>query len=374
MPEIAAPVVTPPAAPAPAPAPAPVQDSAVVQEKRGFEARRAWLKEAAQEIGTSSEDGEASETPAVDPKRGKDGKFKKKADAEAKPGTSSEAEKVSEKPSEETDASEAASETKTEGAAKESKDDEASLRSERIEIQNAWTKVNKEHARLRQQSEQLKQVRAEFERLQRFEARFKTEPYKVVEEAGGSLSDWQKRAFSGKDDPRLTDIERMIQQRDAEWQKRFDDISRAQEQKETTAKMQENEQNFIRQLDQNAEKHEALRENKAQAIDMAYDFAENVARHLRGRTDIPRIERPYVEAYLKNVPAALALDPANLMAAVLKRMPKQEASEQEESKPKAASKKTVDNAASGVQASPSPAGMSRKDWIKWAASQVKEDE
>jgi hypothetical protein len=370
-------VQTPAAAPAANAAVAPTSGN---PEKQASEARSIWLKQAAQEIGVTQADVD-DVTPAKETAvRGKDGKFLPKKDkAEAKPKTeeaSSDTESAKQDTHDTIPAKETPAETKTEETPDEAQKE---LIQARTEVQNAWTKVNREMARLRQQSEQLKTVRSEFERLQKLETRLKTEPYKVVEEVGGSLSDWQRRSLTGGDNPQIQDIRQAIAERDAAWQKRFDDIQQAAIAEKQKEKVQATEQNFIAALDAQASQSEVCKAHgKGPAVDMAYDFAEHVARTLRGRGDVPRSEKPFIDEYLKNTPRALALNPENLVRVVERRLARQKVEdaqqeqEVQENKPKQKSK-TVDNAASTQRAAPTQA-KSRAEWLKEAAAQIRVSE
>ena len=366
-------------APAPVPPPAPMAVEAApspsVSDKRGQEARREWIKQAAQELAVvdpSSEDAEPAKLV-----RGKNGKFQKKTETtEVSSKATSETSEATD-----TDSEQSGTEETQENTVEDKQDgvktDDPDLRKERIELQNAWTKVHREMARLRQNTEQLKAIRGEYQRLASIEQRLKTEPYKVVEEHGGSLGDWQRRTLAGglADAPQVQDLRKIIEERDRQWQARFDAIEQGNLQKQQSEAIQATEQSFIRSLDEHAEKADHCKAyGKSKAVDMAYDFAEHVARVLRGRKDIPRSEREYIDAYLENTPRALALSPQNIISAINKRLARESGAVRETpTAAKTTSKKVVDNAATGTRAAPSTKDMTREEFVRWAASQISTD-
>lgn len=419
------PVSTAPALPPPQPGPAAPQPAATGAKRNAEAARigaeqraaneasspkskqsnRSWAESVKDQISVVSEtaDSDSSDEPAVskptaEVNRGPDGKFlpatpkEAPAPAATEPIAAEAAEPVAPpKPAMEPPA--VAEKPKEEPAAKP-RFTEAELVAEVTKTQNAWTQIHREAAKLRQREEGLKAIRAEYERLQGLEKRLKSdERYKVIEEVGGSLGDWQTRAVAGEGpNPQIDDLKKMIADRDAQWENRINKIIGERDSERQSIQIRTAEQNFDSALVSEAAKYEHTRAMGPRAVDGAHDFAEYVARALSGRSDIPRGEFAHVKEYLEKVPRAVALDTGQIMsyhnsrlaqdAALWAPAPKlvepPRAAPPAESDPHRAETRTsrgsqpLDNSASSARATPpTPREMTKAEFASWASKQIR---
>lgn len=268
----------------------------------------------------------------------------------------------------ETDATETSS---TEETTEEAIDTE---RVEKQEVRKAWVQLQKAQGKLRVRENQIKQIADEYRRLQTLEQELRANPYSVVEKMGGSYADWQKRVLSGEGDPRVDDVKRMIEERDRQWQAKFDAIEQEKQQQQ----MHSHENNFVSKLEQHVNELPHCKAlGTTVAVDMAHDFAEYVARAMSGQGSVPKSEMRYVERYAKETPKQLLLDPKRIATFINTRLAEQAKAlgvsidKKQDSSVAKAKKPVIDNTTSQTRATPRGNGrMSTKDWIKEAASQV----
>jgi hypothetical protein len=255
-------------------------------------------------------------------------------------------------------------------------------------------RLHNEASKLRQAKDAFKKLKSDFERLSALEAKLKgPERYKVLEEYGGSIGDWQGRALSGEEpNPQVSDLRKLIEERDKQWEQRIAEIKAERESERAQYAVETAEQTFATHLVEAATQHKHFQAAGAHAVDRCYDFAEFVARAMKGRKDIPRGEIPFVNEYLNKVPRAVALDPQNLAAYYDRRLayeasvwaprgqpepqgqPAKPAPKPEPAKQGQSRQPPLDNATATQRGAPPPAKdpskMTSKEFAAWSASQV----
>lgn len=262
-----------------------------------------------------------------------------------------------------------------------------------IEQQKAWERIHREASKIRQKQEEFKKQRSELERLSALEAKLKdpAQRYRTLEELGGSIGEWQARAVAGDEpNPQVMDLKKAFDDQALAIRQEIAELKAEREQALMSGAVQHAEQQFAASLVETASQYKHFQAAGPQAIDRAYDFAEYVARAMKGRQDIPRSEMPYVRDYLAKVPKAVALDASNLSSYYDRRLaaeasvwaPRQQTEPKgqpakppkAETVPKGTLKATLDNATAAQRGAPLTekdlSKLSPKEFAKAVAAEI----
>lgn len=186
---------------------------------------------------------------------------------------------------------------------------------DRVELERAWTRIHKEVRTIKQQREEIRKAKADLEEYKSLKADLSdpSKRYAILEKHGGSLGEWQSRAVAGEEpNPQVQDAKKFFEEQVAMLREEVQKINQQRDQERVQYAIQNAEQTFAQELVDNAQKSPHFRAHGPEAVDRAYDFAENVARRMKGRTDIPRAEIPYIDEYLRATPKMNALDPSSI--------------------------------------------------------------